>query len=132
MRLLIFLFIFCWQLMSWGFVAYECNKMIKYSVLGPTTASSMFFSSTGKCSALKDEDETSESRIFVQNNNEEIKEDIANGRGEHLDTLTGMMNCSSQRRPLYPRLQKEFISLLNGEGTLIYRQIQRVYSKVCK
>lgn len=132
MWLILFLFIFCHSFWSLGFVAYDCTKMIKYSVFGPTTASGMFISSTGECSALRSESANKKSKVFAQKNNEELKEDIAQGKGEYLDTFTSMMECSKVKKSLYPRLQREYVSLINSEGMLIYKQLRRVYSKVCR
>lgn len=132
MRFAVFLFTSLFPFFSWAFVVQDCIKMEKYSLLGPTTASSMFFSSTGECSALRSEDAKQETKTFIEENNEEIKDDITQGKGEHLDTLTQLMKCSHSKNRLYPKLQKEYLSLISGDGTLVYRKLQRVYAKACR
>ena len=129
MKYLACLLLICGPLSVFGFNAYDCTKMVKYSVLGPMTASSMFASSTGECSALRSERKNEKTKSFIRENDDDLKDQIAAGRGEHLDTLTELMDCSNSKKALYPKLQKEFPNLVSMDGSLIYKQLQRVYSK---
>lgn len=97
-----------------------------------TTSSAQFLSSTGECSALGLNKEE-QIKTFYYVNNERIKQDVAQGRGEYLDSFVQLVGCNQKTDLILRReLKNEFKILFVNDLEQSYKNLVPILDKNCK
>lgn len=105
----------------------SCWKEVKtWEFLGISSSTTSYVSSIGDCAMLAKNDEEKQ-KLFLSNNFESIKNDIARGEGEHLRVLTGLFLIENGKIDSFKiELQQNYLRIFNYEKI----DIESVYSEL--
>ena len=103
---------------------------IKYAPFGVLTSCTSFISSTGPCSAIGMIQEDKK-KLYVAQNLDNLKIDIAKGQGEYLNAYACLSGCDQKTQNELARLfQKNFTEIYGGgpekEPRAIYESMEKV------
>ena len=81
--------------------------------------------SSGTSNCVNSNEVAKQTEAFIENNQEVLKKEIAQGRGESVNTLASLLQCSDAAA-LGQGLQSNFENIFRAtESDSVYRQIQR-------
>ncbi|MDH4121816.1 MAG: DUF3015 domain-containing protein [Deltaproteobacteria bacterium] len=96
------------------------NHVLAFSVNGTFSGTSSITSGTSGCHA---NDSTlmreKEQREFISLNQDNLSLDMAQGRGEYLSTLTGLMGCSVEAQGDFARMTQSKYAELAGSSDML-------------
>ncbi|MEW6443605.1 MAG: DUF3015 domain-containing protein [bacterium] len=119
-----------------GTMAFEGKNGLLFQVLAATTNGSFgnqtfgITSGTLECEQAPSFTSNEPLNRFVKDNMDDLAKDIAQGRGESLDTLAELMGIPAEERPLfYARLQTSFSEIFPS-GTITHVDVLENIAKV--
>ena len=84
---------------------------------GDMSGSTQFSSSWGECSIMGKNDRLLKREHYIAENFEAIKQSVAFGRGEHLETLAWLSHCNPQVSPAFMETLQKNYDLISRDNT---------------
>lgn len=113
-KFIIIIFVCVINVQLYAYNSYKCNRATPPTPLvGPfllSTSTSQFVSSTGPCAMIGQLEH--DKKVFIAQNYDELKLEIAQGHGETLNAFASLSKCSGDSVHVFPKLMQNNYELI--------------------